>query len=60
MLHEIFFGKYYLRLKKDDKKFNFRFAAMPKMISQILVLNNVDFTKTKKSKYLESKTSIFL
>ena len=32
MLHEIFFGKYYLRLKKGDKKFNFRFAAMPKTI----------------------------
>ena len=47
-----------LRIKKNKHKCNFHYVAMPMMTSQ--VLKSVDFTKTKKSRYLENETLFFV
>ena len=47
-----------LRIQQTKQKYNFHYAVMSMMMSQILKF--VDFTKTQKSKYLENKTIFFL
>ena len=47
-----------LRFKRNQLNCNFYYAAMPMMTSQ--KLNSVDFTKTKKPRYLEKETLFFL
>ena len=47
-----------LRIKKNRHKWNFRYVAMPTVMSQIL--KSVGFTKTQKPRYLENKTLFFL
>ena len=48
----------YLGFRRNKEKFNFHYAAMLMMTSQILKF--VDFTYTQKFKYLENKTLFFL
>ena len=45
-------------MKRTKRKYNFHYVAIPRMTSNIL--KSVDFTKTQKSRYLESETLFFL
>ena len=48
----------YLEFKRNKHKYNSHYTAMPMVTSQILKF--VDFTKTKRSGYLENETFFFL
>ena len=41
-------------MKRTKHKYNFHYVAIPRMTSNIL--KSLDFTKTQKSRYLESET----